>query len=495
MADFLSRLVERTYGLIQVAEPVIIPSFAVASDIGYTESSVFDIKPELHQGVSQPFLPRSITHVKHPVYNAGIKEEGAVANNRAENSPFEVKPAGTQVISGHEQSDFDLLPGTMSEKTAFGKDITDVTQQLPEDATRKNEKTVYHPQRLTHEMSEHDEPGFIEDIHAEHAENGEKTVYHSQPEPVIHEMTGDDEPVFTQDINAEHAENGEKTVNRPQPMIREMSGHEEHGFTQDIHAENAKSGDKTVYHPQRLIHEMTGDDEPVFARDIHVEHAKNGEKTVYHPQPRPMISETPVNEENSSESRKTEIMAAEKKSLYQPERSLNITGTPEDEVSEDLKKAYPENMKSSKDTRGFLQVQPEGITHKSQTHRVDPGNLQKSVDKYQRNELQIEGLKPSKTGILVLERNDRKMSQTYHTSESYISTQKRREIQGSLVSTTIAPEKHIADSHSTPPAIKVTIGHVEVRAATKPAQVSVPPRQNPVLSLNDYLKKRNGNML
>ncbi len=471
MADFLSRLVERTFGLIQVAEPVITPSFAAepASNMEYTESSVFDIKHGPDHGVSRPeapFLPRSITQpVKHPGYNAGIKEDGTVANNRAENSPFEV--TGTQVISGHEQSGFDLTPGTISEKAGFGRDMTDVTQQLPEDATWKNEKTVNHPQ------------------------------------PMIHEMTGDDEP----------------------------------GFTQDIHAENAKSGDKTVYHPQRLIHEMTGDDEPVFARDIHVEHAKNGDKTVYHPQSRPMISETPVNEENSPESRRAEIMAAEKKILYQPERSLNITGTPDDEVFGNLKKAYTENMKTLKDTTGVFQVQPERIFHEPQTDSADPGNLQKPGDKYQRietgnqSEFQVaaSGEIPEMINLtdsaekksvkqdsdLQSEKSlpDRKM---FQTSESYISTQKRREIQGSLVSTTIAgtpvskrklyqnssassnrnpPEKHIAESHSTNPAIKVTIGHVEVRAATKTAQVSVPSRQNPVLSLNDYLKKRNGNTL
>ncbi|VVB95215.1 Uncharacterised protein [uncultured archaeon] len=418
MADFLSRLVERTFGLIQVAEPVITPSFAAASIMENMEGSVFE--PGLHQGVSQLGAPRGITQiVAHPGYGAGIKERGTIAGS----SPFEVKPAGLQVISGHEQSGFDLTPGTMSENVGFGRDMTDVTQQLPEDATWKNEKTVYHPQ------------------------------------------------------------------------------------------------------------------------------------------PRPMISETPVKDENSPESRRAEIMAAEKKSLYQLGRSLNITGTPDDEVPGNLKNAYTENMKTLKNTPGVFHVQPERISHEPQTDRADPGNLQKPGDKYQRietgnqsefqvaasgeipeminltdsaekksakqghvyhnvtkpgNELQIQD-----PGTLILRRKetgvpDKKMFQTYHTSESYISTQKRREIQGSLVSTTIAetpvsrrklyqnasasssrnpPEKHIAESYSTNPVIKVTIGHVEVRAATKPAQVSVPSRQNPVLSLNDYLKKRNGNTL
>jgi hypothetical protein len=157
------------------------------------------------------------------------------------------------------------------------------------------------------------------------------------------------------------------------------------------------------------------------------------------------------------------------------------------------------------------------------------------------SEFQVEDLKPSKPGTLVLRQKethtdktpvkhgsdlardslpDRKIYQTYLTGESYISNQGSRKIQGSLTSTTITgtpvsrrelyrntsvpvnrspplAKKHTAEleSHSANPSIKVTIGHVEVRAATQPAMVSPPSRQNPVLSLNDYLKKRNGNIL
>jgi len=78
---------------------------------------------------------------------------------------------------------------------------------------------------------------------------------------------------------------------------------------------------------------------------------------------------------------------------------------------------------------------------------------------------------------------DRKIDQTYHTGEPYISNQKSSKIQGSTISTPITgtpvagrelyrntsalvkknsppAEKHIAElgSHSTIPAIKVTIG-------------------------------------
>ncbi len=621
MADFLTRLVERTFGLMQVAEPMITPSFAAepAPNMDYMESSVFDIKPGPDHGVSQPeahFLPRGIA-VAYPGYDAGIKERGTIAGS----NPFEVKPAGTQARSGHEQSGFDLLPGTMSDKQ--GSDMIDVIQQLPEDAAWKNDKTVYHPQPMIREIRGDEEPGFARDIHAENAENGENTVYNPQPKPLIHEMTENDEPDFARDIHVEHGENGDKTVYGQQlePMIREIRGDEEPGFTRDIHAENAENGENTVYNPQPkplihemtendepgftrdihvehgengentvynpqpkpLIHEMTENDEPGFARDIHVEHGENGENTVYRPQPGPMISETPVKDENSPEIRRAEIMAAEKKILYQPGRSLNVTGTLEDEVPGDLKKAYTENMKTLNDAYGLFQVQPEHISHEPQTRSADPGNLRKPGSKYQRmengnqtefqvaangeipeminltdsdekksakqghvyhnvtkpgNVLQIQYPNFSKPGTLVSGQkntdvdktpaklghdlhhenslSDRKMFQTYRTGESYISTQKKREIQGSPTSTTIAgtpvsrrklyqnasapvnrnpPEKHIAESHSTHPEIKVTIGHVEVRAATKPAQVSVPSRQNPVLSLNDYLKKRNGNTL
>lgn len=398
--------------MTQVAEPLIAPSFAAASVMEYTESPVFDIKDGMHQGVSQP---RGITQaVAHPGYDAGIKENGTITGTGS--SLFEVKPAGHQVISGHEQPGFDLIPGAMAEKVGFGRNMTDVSQQLPE--------------------------------------------------------------------------------------------------------------------------------------DIHAEHAQNGEKTIYHPQSNSMIPEIPIENENSPESGRTEIMAAEKKSVYQPERNLNITGTPEDEVPGDSKKAIKENTKSLKDTPRVFQVQPERISHELQTDSADPGHLRKPGDKYQtietinQSEFQIaashelsaminlmdsaerEPAKPGyvyhhaiKPGTMLqheISLPDRKIYQTDRTGESYISNQKRREIQDSLTLATIAgtpdprrklyqnssavanrnpPEKHIEESHSTNPAIRVTIGRVEVRAATKPAQVSVPSRQNPALSLNDYLKKRNGNTL
>jgi hypothetical protein len=47
---------------------------------------------------------------------------------------------------------------------------------------------------------------------------------------------------------------------------------------------------------------------------------------------------------------------------------------------------------------------------------------------------------------------------------------------------------------SNPPTVKVTIGRIEVRAVSPPVetQPQKPPKQYPVLSLDDYLKQNNG---
>jgi hypothetical protein len=58
-------------------------------------------------------------------------------------------------------------------------------------------------------------------------------------------------------------------------------------------------------------------------------------------------------------------------------------------------------------------------------------------------------------------------------------------------------ESHVAAPESSEPAIRVTIGRIEVRAITPPpprprAQRTMPARPGPELSLDDYLKQHNG---
>jgi hypothetical protein len=57
-------------------------------------------------------------------------------------------------------------------------------------------------------------------------------------------------------------------------------------------------------------------------------------------------------------------------------------------------------------------------------------------------------------------------------------------------------EPRVAAPESSAPAIRVTIGRIEVRAITPPpvppAQRTTPARPGPELSLDDYLKQHNG---